>query len=150
MWAISLGARISTAFWKLYSYVTVRWKRYGVQHGRPASSTGWEIQTHHEPQGLFEHLAMVISQVTIITLYFVSSRERPWRHWARPRIYASRHIIYALIPVFLFECVRKHTNCARDDEHLPPEYALTSRLFLRWDNVYMVHSDMYLPWRSMK
>ena len=46
-------------------------------------------------------------------LYFVSSRERPWRHWERPRIHASRRILYASIQVFLFERVRKHTSCAR-------------------------------------
>ena len=29
--------------------------------------------------------------------------------------------------VFLFERVRKHTSCVRDDKRLPLEYALTSR-----------------------
>ena len=72
----------------------------------------------------------------IAHLYFVSSRERPWRHWAHPGIHAARRILYASIPVFLFERVRKHTSCARDDMRLPPEYALTSRLFSRWDKVY--------------
>ena len=70
-----------------------------------------------------------------LQLYFVSSRERPWRHWARPRIHAARRILYASIPVFLFERVRKHTSCARDDKRLPPEYVLTSRSFSRWDKV---------------
>ena len=37
-------------------------------------------------------------------LYFVSSKERPWRHWAHPRIHAARCMLYASIPVFLFEC----------------------------------------------
>ena len=46
-------------------------------------------------------------------LYFVSSRELPWRHWSRPRIHAAKRILYAWIPVFLFERVRKHTSCAR-------------------------------------
>ena len=36
-------------------------------------------------------------------------------------------ILYASIPVFLFERGRKHTSCAGDDKCLPPEYALTSR-----------------------
>ena len=31
--------------------------------------------------------------------------------------------VYASIPVFLFERVRKHTSCARYDKRLPPEYA---------------------------
>ena len=30
----------------------------------------------------------------------------------------------------------ENTSCARDDKHLPPEYALTSQSFLRWDKVY--------------
>ena len=34
-------------------------------------------------------------------LYFVLSRERPWRHWSRPRIHAARLILYASISVFL-------------------------------------------------
>ena len=69
-------------------------------------------------------------------LYFVSSQERPWRHWARPRIHAARRILYASISVFLFERVRKHTKYARGCKRLPLKYALTSRSFLRWDKVY--------------
>ena len=68
-------------------------------------------------------------------LYFVSSRERPWRHWARPMIHAARRILYASISVFLFERVRKHTSYARDDKRLCLEYALTSRSFSGWDKV---------------
>ena len=41
-------------------------------------------------------------------LYFVSSRERPWRHWLRQRIYAARRIICASIPGFSFECWGNH------------------------------------------
>ena len=52
------------------------------------------------------------------------------------RIHAARRILYASILVFLFECVRKHTSCARDDKRLPSEYALTSLSFSRWDKVY--------------
>ena len=70
-------------------------------------------------------------------LYFISSRERPWHYWARPRIHVARRILHVSILVFLFECVRKHTSCACDDKRLPPEYALTSRSFSRWDTVYM-------------
>ena len=69
-------------------------------------------------------------------LYFVSSsRERLWRHWAGPRIHAARCILYSLIPVFLFERVRKHTSCTRDDKRLCLENALTSRSFSGWDKV---------------
>ena len=70
-------------------------------------------------------------------LYFVSSQERPWRHWALPNIHAARRILCASTPVFLFERVRKHTSCTRDDKRLPPEYALMSRSFSRWDKVYL-------------
>ena len=41
------------------------------------------------------------------TLHFVSSRERPWRNWAHPRIHIARRILYVSISVFLFEHVRK-------------------------------------------
>ena len=53
----------------------------------------------------------------------------------RSRIHATRRILYASITVFLFERVRKHTSCARDDKRLPPEYTLTSRSFSSWDKV---------------
>ena len=53
----------------------------------------------------------------------------------RPSIHAARRILYTSISVFLFERVRKHTSCARSDKRLPPEYALTSRSFSRWDQV---------------
>ena len=46
---------------------------------------------------------------SVLCLYFVSSRERSWRHWACSRIHATRRILYASIPVFLFERVRRHT-----------------------------------------
>ena len=36
-----------------------------------------------------------------------------WRYWARTRIHAAKRILYASIPVFLIECVRKHTIVAR-------------------------------------
>ena len=39
-------------------------------------------------------------------LYFVSFRERPWRHWVRQRKYAAKRIIYESIPEFFFERVR--------------------------------------------
>ena len=71
------------------------------------------------------------------SLYFVSSRERPWRHRARSMIHATRRMLYASIPVFLFERVRRHTSCARDDKRLPLECTLTSRSFSRWDKVYV-------------
>ena len=32
-------------------------------------------------------------------------------------------ILYVSIPVFLFERVREHTSCARDNKRLPPAYA---------------------------
>ena len=41
-------------------------------------------------------------------------QEKPWRHWARPRIHAERRIHYASITVFLFERVRKHASCTLD------------------------------------
>ena len=49
----------------------------------------------------------------------------------RPMIHAARRILYASIPVFIFERVRKHKSCASDDKHLPPEYVLMSRSFSR-------------------
>ena len=70
-----------------------------------------------------------------LTLYFVSSREWLWRHWARPRIHTARCTLSAPIPVFLFEHMRKHTSCARDDKRLCLEYVLTSRSFSGWDKV---------------
>ena len=50
------------------------------------------------------------------------------------RIHAARRILYASIPAFLFN-VWENTQVARDDKRLPPEYALTSRSFSRWDKV---------------
>ena len=47
------------------------------------------------------------------------------------RINAAKRIICASIPGFFFLTREKHTSCARDDRRLPPEYALTSRSFLR-------------------
>ena len=47
-------------------------------------------------------------------LYFVSSRERPWRHWVRLRIHTARRILYASIPVFFFwTCEKAHKLRAR-------------------------------------
>ena len=82
-----------------------------------------------------------------VGLYFDSSQERPWRHWARPRIHAARLILYASILVFLFEGARKRTSCACGDSSLPPEYALTSRSFSGRDKVLQFqlqfHNIMY-------
>ena len=36
-------------------------------------------------------------------LYFVSSRERPWRHWACQRIHAARRILYLGVPFWTRE-----------------------------------------------
>ena len=69
---------------------------------------------------------LIISSIAIaykpIYVYFVSSRERQLLHRACPRINAARCILYASIPVFLFERVGKHTSCARDDKRLCLEY----------------------------
>ena len=70
-----------------------------------------------------------------ITLYFVSSRERPWRHSACWRINAEQRIIWASIPGFLFERVRKYRSYARDNKRAILYHALTSRSFSRWDKV---------------
>ena len=67
--------------------------------------------------------------------YFVSSRERPWRHSARHRINAEKRIICASIPGFLFERVRKHRSHARDNQRVILYHALTSRSFSGWDKV---------------
>ena len=42
-------------------------------------------------------------------------------------IYVARRILYATIPGFIFEHVRKHKRYRRNNKHLPLEYALTSR-----------------------
>ena len=53
-----------------------------------------------------------------VSSYTLSHPEKD-RDWARPRIHAARRILYyASILVFLFERVRQHTSCARDDKHL--------------------------------
>ena len=39
---------------------------------------------------------------------------------------AARYILYASIPGVFFAHVRKHTNYAGDNKHLPLEYMLTS------------------------
>ena len=44
-------------------------------------------------------------------------------------------ILYASTPMILFECMRKHTSCARDNQRLRLEYTLTSQSFSRWDNI---------------
>ena len=64
-------------------------------------------------------------------VYFVSSREQPWRHWGRHMIYAARRILYASILWFLFERVRKHICYACDNKDLPLENLLASRSFSR-------------------
>ena len=46
-----------------------------------------------------------------------------------PKDTPARRILYASIPVFIFERVRKHTSFARDDKRLCLKYALTSRSF---------------------
>ena len=80
---------------------------------------------------------VILTQQSYRVYYtFVSSQERPWRHWSRPRIHAARRILYASILVFLFEHVRKHTSCVQDNNRLLPAYAPTSHLFLRRDKVY--------------
>ena len=56
---------------------------------------------------LISHVTEDYACCILRSLYFVSSRERPWRHWACPRIHAARRIHYASIPVFLFEHVKK-------------------------------------------
>ena len=74
-------------------------------------------------------------------LYFVSSRERPWRHSAHQtcqRINASKRIICASIPGFLFERVRKQRSYARNNKRVIMYHALTSRSFSRWDKVYTI------------
>ena len=39
------------------------------------------------------------------------------------------------ISVSFWTCEKTHTSCAHDDKRLPPEYALTSQSFSRWDKV---------------
>ena len=58
--------------------------------------TGSSESSSHE----YQIIQKTIS-VFVFLLYFVSSRERPWRHWARSRIHGTRGILYASIPVFL-------------------------------------------------
>ena len=72
-------------------------------------------------------------------LHSVSSRERPWRHWSRPRIHAARPILYASISAFLFEmCEKTHKLRARWQASVfLRNNALTSRSFSRWDKVYL-------------
>ena len=94
------------------------------------------LKISEKNQVIFFSIFLVCDPISIAPpLYFVSSRERQWRHWACPRIHASRRILYASIPVFLFERVKKTTSCARDDKRLCLEYALTPRSFSGWDKV---------------
>ena len=62
-------------------------------------------------------------------LYFVSSRERPWRHWACLRIHVAKRILYTLLILCSFLNVWENTiSCTRDDERLLfRKYALTSQ-----------------------
>ena len=46
-------------------------------------------------------------------LYFVSSRERPWRHWARPRTHAARRILFLRQSRCSFLNVWDNTQVAR-------------------------------------
>ena len=41
-------------------------------------------------------------------LYFVSSRERPWHHWARPRIHAARRIHCVNLGAPFWTCEKTH------------------------------------------
>ena len=58
-----------------------------------------------------------------------------------PKDTPARRILYASIPVFIFERVRKHTSCARDDKRLCLEYALTSRSF-SGETKYSVYGEV--------
>ena len=69
------------------------------------------IQTFNKNIRVFYNYFIILLLMNS-TLYFVLSRERLWRHWARPRIHAAS-ILYASIPVFLFERVRKQKLRAR-------------------------------------
>ena len=93
------------------------------------------MHVHYQHQVHRLSLNQQVVHLRNIWLYFVSSRERPWRHWSRQRIYAAWGIIYASIPGFFFERARKHTCYARNNKHLPLEYVLTSWSFLRRDKV---------------
>ena len=52
--------------------------------------------------------------------------------------YAARRILYASRPGWVFECMRKHKCCTRDNKHLILKYVLTSRSFSRRDKVIVL------------
>ena len=85
-------------------------------------------QSHSDERGIkTSHWYTKIGQrMDSIYLHFVSSRERPWRHWESSRIHATRRILYASIPCSFFN--------AREDAKVARAMTLTS-VFLwnaRW------------------
>ena len=85
----------------------VVWKL--VPFAKTSDTQAWDKPSVHQYKGRLIKWPIPLKNVY---LYFVSSWERPWHHWARPRIHAARRILYASIPVFPLERVRKHTTRA--------------------------------------
>ena len=94
--------------------------------------TSWWITHRCSMQQLLRkcYFQSGIQSIQGFWLYFVSSRERPWRrHWSRPRIHAARRILYASICVPFWTREKTHKLRAQWQ-------ALTSRSLSRWDKVY--------------
>jgi len=51
--------------------------------------------------------------------------------------YKTHRILYTSILVFLFEHVRRHTSCVRDDKRLPLVFVLTLGSILRRDKIQL-------------
>ena len=101
--------------WPLYIQINLLdiWTPYPAN--LPIHMPQWQFR-NHDYSSHSEDLRLLNSS---LYLNFVSSRERLWCHWTRQRIHAARRILYASIPVFLFERVRNHTSCARNDNRIP-------------------------------
>ena len=61
------------------------------------------MESFHPHKTILYWATVYVDVQSYQSLYYVSSRERPWRHWPHPRIHAARRILYASISVFLSE-----------------------------------------------
>ena len=71
-----------------------------------------------------EYLFKVFFMASVSAIVCLIPRTNVTLLRAPERIHAARRIFF--VSVFLFERVRKHSSCMRDNKCLPPEYALTS------------------------
>ena len=68
-------------------------------------------------------------------IYTLSHPENDRDITERVQEYTLQDASFRVNPGVPFWTHEKHTRCAHDDKRLPPEYALTSQSFSRWDKV---------------